>query len=95
MVARQPAEKTKGDVAESGGSGRSPARTIGLLVVLGLVAAFVVQNSQTVLVHLWFVTERVRLLWLVLVAFVAGGVGEALVRRGLRTRFRGRRQKGG
>ena len=37
-----------------------------------LVVAFVIQNSQLVTVHFWFVTHKARLIWVVLACLVAG-----------------------
>jgi uncharacterized integral membrane protein len=43
-----------------------------LLVAVVAVIVFVVENSQPVQVHLWFVTRRPRLIWVVLSCLVIG-----------------------
>jgi uncharacterized integral membrane protein len=72
---------------------RAGARTVGAIVVLGVVVAFIVENSQNVPLHLFGLTGHVRLLWLVVICIAIGAAVELLLRRVLRIRFRGRRQK--
>jgi uncharacterized integral membrane protein len=64
-----------------------------VLVVIAIAAVFVIENAQTVKVRWWFVTGHVRLLWIMVVCLVIGAVGEALVRRVVRSRLRARRQR--
>ncbi len=51
---------------------RRRARVLGLLVVLGVVVSFVVENSQRVTVRLWFVTGHPRLIYVLAAAVVIG-----------------------
>jgi uncharacterized integral membrane protein len=51
---------------------RRAIRGIVTLVLIVLVLAFVIQNSQLVTVHFWFFTHRARLIWVVLSCLVAG-----------------------
>jgi len=92
-VARGSVDKAHDEELEKsdGRKPRSTARAIAWLVVLGFVLAFVIQNDQRVAVHFWFVTDHVRLVWLLVVCLIVGAAGEAGVRRALRARWRGRR----
>ncbi len=51
---------------------RRAARGIATIVLIVLVVAFVIQNSQLVTVHFWFVTHKAHLIWVVLACLVAG-----------------------
>ncbi len=53
---------------------RRAVRGILYLAVLVVVLAFVVQNSQPVRVHFWFVDRHPRLIWVVLACLVLGTV---------------------
>ncbi|MFZ0665244.1 MAG: LapA family protein [Acidimicrobiales bacterium] len=48
------------------------ARLVGLIALAGIVAAFVVQNSQTVSVHFWFLSRRPPLIFVILGCIVIG-----------------------
>ena len=56
------------------GSNAQVARLVGLVALGGLVAAFVVQNSQNVVVHLWFFSRREPLIFVVIGCLVIGGL---------------------
>ena len=53
---------------------RRAVRGIAFLAVLVVVLTFVVQNSQPVRVHFWFVNRHPRLIWVVLACLVLGTV---------------------
>jgi uncharacterized integral membrane protein len=53
---------------------RRLVRTAVIAVILILVVAFVVENSQAVVVHLWFWRADIRLIWVILGCLVVGGV---------------------
>lgn len=69
---------------EPSGRPRRTGRAVGVLVVLGAVVWFVVENSQRVGVRLWLVTEHPRLIWVLAVAVVVGGALGFLAGRGTR-----------
>ena len=56
------------------GSNRDVARLVGLVALAGVVAAFVVQNSQNVSVHFWFFSKHEPLIFIVLGCFIIGGL---------------------
>ena len=56
------------------GTNAQIARLVGLVALGGLVAAFVVQNSQNVVVHLWFFSRREPLIFVVIGCLVIGGL---------------------
>jgi UDP-N-acetylmuramyl pentapeptide phosphotransferase/UDP-N-acetylglucosamine-1-phosphate transferase len=65
------------------------ARALGLLIVIGVVVAVVVQNSQRVTIRFLFITGHVQLIWVLVVCLVvAGAVGFVAGRRGRRRRRR-------
>ena len=69
------------------------ARTVTALVIVGALVVVVVQNSQPVTLRFWFITGRVRLIWVIVTCLViAGAIGYVAGRRGLRGR-RGRRRR--
>jgi lipopolysaccharide assembly protein A len=52
------------------------------LVLVAVAAVFVIQNSQRVRVHFWFVTGNPRLIWVILACLVVGiAFGYVLGRR--------------
>jgi uncharacterized integral membrane protein len=53
---------------------RRAIRGLLFMGLVGLVVAFVVQNSQLVTVHFWFFTHKARLIWVVLACLAAGTV---------------------
>jgi uncharacterized integral membrane protein len=59
---------------KSRGSNRDVARLIGLVALAGVVTSFIVQNSQNVSVHLWFLSRREPLIFIVLGCFIIGGL---------------------
>jgi uncharacterized integral membrane protein len=50
-----------------------------LLFAIGYVIAFVVENGQHVHVHFVFGTEKVRLIWMILLLLVIGLIGGVLI----------------
>jgi uncharacterized membrane protein YciS (DUF1049 family) len=65
------------------------ARTLGLLVVIGVVVALVVQNSQQVTIRFLFISGRIRLIWVLVICLVLGGaIGFVTGRRSRRRRRR-------
>ena len=56
------------------GSGRDVARLGGLIALAGVVAAFVVQNSQNVSVHFWFFSKHEPLIFIVIGCLLIGGI---------------------
>jgi uncharacterized integral membrane protein len=66
------------------------ARTLGLLIVIGVVVALVVQNSQQVTVRFLFISGRIRLIWVLVICLVLGGAIGFVA--GRRTRRRRRRR---
>jgi uncharacterized integral membrane protein len=73
---------------------RRIARALGAAVLVVAVAAFVVQNSQSVKVRFWFVTGHPRLIWVILACLAAGLVLGLLAARSRRVRFRRKRGDG-
>ncbi len=75
---------------------RRALRGVGILVLIVLVVAFVVQNSQRVTVHFWFFTRHVHLIWVIIACLVIGIVlGYALgvpERRKMRQRRKAEKQ---
>jgi uncharacterized integral membrane protein len=47
-------------------------RLLALLIVVGVVVALVIQNSQSVTIRFLFVTGHVRLIWVLIVSLVVG-----------------------
>jgi uncharacterized integral membrane protein len=79
---------------------RALARLAGIVVVVGLVVAFVVENTNPVTVHLWVVDRRLALVWVIAGCVVAGlavgyWVGWQGHRRALERRARGSRRRWG
>lgn len=56
------------------GSGRDVARLGGLVALAGVVAAFVVQNSQNVSVHFWFFSKHEPLIFVVIGCLLVGSI---------------------
>ena len=57
------------------------AKVIVALVVLGILVAFIVANSQSVIVHFVFFTRRPALIWVMFACAVLGGIFGYLVGR--------------
>jgi uncharacterized integral membrane protein len=77
---------------------RRIARTLAGLVVLVAVISFVVQNTRSVTVKLWFYTGHPVLIWVVVGSLVVGGfigylVGHPGRRRRIPVGRRGRRRQ--
>jgi len=69
-------------------------RLVGFLVLCGIIAAFVIQNSQDVSVRFWFVTKHPPLIFVVIGCLVIGGlVGYVMGRRRGESRLRKRLRK--
>jgi uncharacterized integral membrane protein len=51
---------------------RRALRGVGILALIVLVVAFVIQNSQLVTVHFWFFTHKAHLIWVIIACLVAG-----------------------
>jgi uncharacterized integral membrane protein len=76
------------------GTNAQVARLVGLIALAGLVAAFVVQNSQNVAVHFWFFSKPEPLIFIVIGCLVIGGlVGYVSGRRRVSRRARKGRGK--
>ncbi len=65
-------------------------RLLALLIVVGVVVALVIQNSQRVTIRFLFVTGHVRLIWVLLVALVVGAAFGFVSGRRVRRRRRRR-----
>jgi len=57
------------------------AKVIVALVVLGILVAFIVANSQSVIVHFVFFTRRPALIWVMFACAVLGGIFGYLIGR--------------
>jgi uncharacterized integral membrane protein len=53
---------------------RRALRGLVYMALIGLVVAFVIQNSQLVTVHFWFFTHKAHLIWVVLACLAAGTI---------------------
>ncbi len=72
---------------------RRAARGLGAVVVVAALVVLIVQNSQRVTLRFWFISGRVRLIWVIVVCLaVAGAFGYLAGRRG-RIRRRRRRRR--
>ena len=71
---------------------RRAIRGLLVLALIVLVFAFVIQNSQLVTVHFWFVTHKARLIWVVLTCLVGGIVFGYLLGVPERRKMRRRRK---
>jgi uncharacterized integral membrane protein len=69
LPTEEPAKKKRGDLPSA-----QVLRLIGLLALAGIVAAFVVQNSQNVVVHFWFFSKREPLIFVVIGCLLIGGL---------------------
>jgi uncharacterized integral membrane protein len=68
---------------------RRAARSLGVLILVAIVAVFVIQNSQRVTVRFWFVTGHAPLIWVIVVCLVgAAAFGFVVGRRSRRRRGR-------
>lgn len=68
------------------------AKVLVALFLLGVLVAFIVANSQSVVVHFVFVTRRPALIWVMFTCAVLGGIiGYLIGRPGKQVRLR--RQK--
>ena len=66
------------------------AKVIVALVVLGILVAFIVANSQSVIVHFVFFTRRPALIWVMFACAVLGGIfGYVIGRPGRQVRPHG------
>jgi uncharacterized integral membrane protein len=70
---------------------RRAARSLGVLILLAVVAVFVIQNSQRVTVRFWFVTGHAPLIWVIVVCLVGAAAFGFVV--GRRSRRRSRRTR--
>jgi uncharacterized integral membrane protein len=69
-------------------------RLVGFLALCGVIAAFVIQNSQDVSVKFWFVTKHPPLIFVVIGCIVVGGIiGYVTGRRRGASRLRRRLRK--
>ena len=57
---------------------RDIARIVAALVIVGLLIAFVVENSEQVNVHFVFFSHRVSLIWALVVAAILGALADRL-----------------
>ncbi|MHB8439250.1 MAG: LapA family protein [Acidimicrobiales bacterium] len=76
-MARHDERERRDDIeeAEAQRSARqNRTRALGGVVLLAVVVAFVVDNSQTAAVHFWFFTGHPRLVYLMALCLVAGAV---------------------
>ena len=65
---------------------RETARLIGFVVIVALLIAFVVDNSETVAVGFIFFTAHVSLIWVLIVTALLGALADRLVQRRSRKR---------
>jgi uncharacterized integral membrane protein len=64
------------------------AKVLVTLFILGVLIAFIVANSQSVVVHFVFVTRKPALIWVMFACAVLGGiVGYLIGRPGKQVRF--------
>jgi uncharacterized integral membrane protein len=57
---------------------RDIARIVAALIIVGLLIAFVVENSEQVNVHFVFFSHRVSLIWALVIAAVLGVLADRL-----------------
>ncbi|HEX4541440.1 MAG TPA: hypothetical protein VH112_14455 [Acidimicrobiales bacterium] len=57
------------------------ARLIGLAIVVALLIAFIVENSDSVTIHFVFFSAHVSLIWALILAAVLGALADRLVAR--------------
>jgi uncharacterized integral membrane protein len=70
------------------------AKVLVLLFVLGVLVAFIVANSQSVVVHFVFVTRRPALIWVMFACAVLGGIiGYLIGRPGKQVRFHRKKEE--
>lgn len=83
-------------MAEGGGQGgrrlerREVGRLVGVTALVVLAVVFVVQNLQTVTVHLWVTSSHTRLIWV-----IVGTLAVGIVLGYAASRAASRRQAGG
>ena len=82
-----PPAKPADDVAPRGNR-LATARTVLIVVVLGLFVWFAVENSGRVTVDWWVVTTRTRLIFVILVSFAFGVAADRLFQLRRRRRLR-------
>lgn len=51
---------------------RRAIRGLMSLALIVIVVAFIIQNSQLVTVHFWFVTHKAHLIWVIIACLAAG-----------------------
>ena len=84
LPTEEPEKKKRGNLPRA-----QVLRLVGLLALAGVVAAFVIQNSQNVVVHFWFFSKRDPLIFVVIGCLLVGGLagyvaGRRRVARGAR-----------
>ena len=78
-MANQPGLPSEGGKSPAGMSGRDVARIVAVVVLVALLVAFVVDNSQTVKVGFVFFQAHVSLIWALLIAVILGMAIDRLV----------------
>lgn len=58
---------------------RDNVRIVAALVIVGLLIAFVIANSEKVSIHFLIFTSSVRLIWVLVVTALLGGLADRLV----------------
>jgi uncharacterized integral membrane protein len=69
------------------------ARLVGAVVIVGLLVAFVVDNSEKVRIGFVFFHADVRLIWVLLITAALGALADRLVPRIYARRRRSRHQR--
>ena len=75
---------------------RDNVRIVTALVIVGLLIAFVIANSEKVSIHFLLFTSSVRLIWVLVVTALLGGLADRLlvIRRARMRREEARRGRG-
>lgn len=75
---------------------RDNVRIVAAVVIVGILIAFVIANSERVSIHFLIFTSSVRLIWVLVVTALLGGIADRLlvIRRNRMRREEARRSRG-